>query len=156
MAGKTISKNDVHFVVNALTNRLKCFDGSGRLKWSIEARCIGSAGNYDVVQGDTPPGLYKCDTPDDVLETEGDSSAFGPWFVPLIEMENQLTSRGRAGVGVHGGGSGLKDPFRALKQGWVVTHGCIRLQNEDLTRFVTTVRYIQRQGGAAWLSVYWK
>jgi RHS repeat-associated protein len=38
--------------------------------------------------------------------------------------------RGRA---IHGGGSGLSDPF-APRQGWVPTFGCTRGQNEDIHR----------------------
>jgi hypothetical protein len=150
-----VKQNDVHFVVNANTRRLKCFDASGHLRWMAEAHCNGTNGSYNVFQGDTPPGLYKCGLPDDVLPTDSDKASFGPWFVPLIEMEGQMSRRGRSGIGVHGGGSGLADPFYALRQGWVPTHGCIRLQNEDVIRLVNTVKFIQRNGGTAWLSVHW-
>ncbi|GEM_PF-5499905 len=150
-----VQKNDVHFVVNAVSKRLKCFDASGQLKWTVEAHCEGTNGSYDVFQGDTPPGLYKCGSPDDVLSTDSDRNSFGPWFVPLNEMEGQLTRRNRSGLGVHGGGSGLSNPFYAMRQGWVPTHGCIRLQNEDAVRFANTVKFIQRHGGTAWLSVHW-
>ena len=34
------------------------------------------------------------------------------------------------GRDIHGGGSGLEDPF-APRQGWVPTYGCLRMQNED-------------------------
>ena len=34
------------------------------------------------------------------------------------------------GRDIHGGGSGLPDPF-APRQGWVPTHGCLRMQNID-------------------------
>ena len=34
------------------------------------------------------------------------------------------------GRDIHGGGSGLDDPF-APRQGWIPTYGCLRMQNED-------------------------
>jgi hypothetical protein len=43
-------------------------------------------------------------------------------------------------MGLHGGGTGLEDPFAAL-QGWVKTQGCIRVQNKDLEEIV---KFIQR------------
>ena len=35
-----------------------------------------------------------------------------------------------AGRDIHGGGSGLPDPY-ADYQGWVPTYGCLRMQNAD-------------------------
>jgi len=34
------------------------------------------------------------------------------------------------GRDIHGGGSGLTNPF-APRQGWVPTYGCLRMQNEE-------------------------
>ena len=150
-----INEGDVHFVVNAKSKRLKCFDSNGKMKWMVEAHCEGTNGHYSVFQGNTPPGLYKCGNPDDVLPTDGDKNSFGPWFVPLIEQEGQMSRYGRDGIGVHGGGSGLTNPYYAPKQGWMVTHGCIRVQNDDLIRFVNTVQYLRRKNRTAWLSVNW-
>lgn len=41
-----------------------------------------------------------------------------------------ITTGDPRGRDIHGGGSGLADPF-ALRQGWVPTYGCLRMQNED-------------------------
>src|SRR5262249_46177606 len=128
-----LGSSDIHFVFNARTHLLKCFDSAGRCHWMIEAHGEGTNGpGYDVVGGDTPPGLYRCSPPEAIPSDDAEAGAYGPYFVNLLEMEKQESSRGRAGVGVHGGGSGLPNPYFSKHQGWVYTHGCIRLQNEDL------------------------
>ena len=45
---------------------------------------------------------------------------------------------------VHGGGSGLKDPY-AEKQGWRVTMGCTRAQNKDVENLAEKIINFQRQ-----------
>jgi len=50
--------------------------------------------------------------------------SMGEWFTPVLNVP------GRAGIGIHGGGSDLPDPM-APKQGWENTHGCLRVQNAD-------------------------
>ena len=155
MKKPNLRPTDVHIVVNAKTKKIKFFDANGSMRGMIEAHCIGTGGAYTVYQGDTPPGLYKCGTPDDVLSTDSDKSSYGPWFVPLVEQEGQLSRLGRAGLGVHGGGTGLADPYYASNQGWVATHGCIRVQNFDLNHVASTVKFVQKNGGTAWLSVHW-
>jgi lipoprotein-anchoring transpeptidase ErfK/SrfK len=59
---------------------------------------------------------------------------------------------GRAGIGIHGGGSGLPAPF-AARQGWAKTHGCVRVQNEDLTKLVKIVKGCLAAGGHVRLTV---
>ena len=41
-----------------------------------------------------------------------------------------ITTGDPRGRDIHGGGSGLPDPF-ALRQGWQPTLGCLRMQNGD-------------------------
>ena len=40
---------------------------------------------------------------------------------------------------IHGGGYGLENPL-AAKQGWQPTHGCTRMQNDDLTDFANSIK----------------
>lgn len=152
-----IKKSDVHFVVNAKSNKLKCFDSNGKMRWMVEAHCIGVKGSYLNKDGNTPPGLYSLGAPDHIKPNESDEAknSYGPWFVPLQEEEGQLTRLDRKGLGVHGGGTGLANPYRAANQGWMVTRGCIRLQNENVIKFANTVFQTRRLGGKAWLSVHW-
>lgn len=74
------------------------------------------------------------------MEYAGDEVAFGPAFI------NVDTERGR---GIHGGGTGLDDPF-AWAQGWMPTHGCGRMQNGDL---MTLVSLMRAEGGAVDMEV---
>ena len=48
-------------------------------------------------------------------------SAYGNFYI---------TSNDPRGRDIHGGGSGLPDPY-ADYQGWVPTYGCLRMQNAD-------------------------
>lgn len=149
---------DVHFVVNARSRKLKCYDAQGQLRWVIDARCEGSRYGYDVPGGDTPPGLYLVARPEYIHSTDEQARSFGPWFCDLEEQEDQERSRGRAGIGVHGGrgDASLAVAYHSKRQGWLPTHGCIRLQNEDMAnRFVPAVVYTLRKGGSPWLTVVW-
>lgn len=44
---------------------------------------------------------------------------------------------------IHGGGSGLDDPY-AARQGWVPTLGCTRGQNEDMHQLAQRVEQFQK------------
>lgn len=121
-----------------------------------EARTDGWYGpGYEIQNGDTPPGLYECGQ---ITWTRKDEprkiwDAFGEVFVDLEELQDQERSRGRAGVGLHGGGSGLADPL-AKRQGWYKTHGCVRFQNEDIVKLVKN--YIipcKSKAGTAYVNV---
>ena len=65
-----------------------------------------------------PAGTYIVSAEEPPAEN---SVAFGTFYITTGD------SRGRD---IHGGGSGLDDPF-APRQGWTPTLGCLRMQNED-------------------------
>jgi hypothetical protein len=155
MKRPSLSDWDTHFVFNAGGHHLKCHDAKGNLRWQVRAIGYGTVGDYTKVGGNTPPGLYCCGVPEAISPDDKEKDSYGPWFVDLQEQEEQESKHGRAGIGVHGGGSGLPNPYTDTRQGWVKTLGCIRLQNEDLRRFVGSVQYTQSHGGTAWLSVSW-
>ena len=84
-----------------------------------------------------------------------DAQAYGFWFTPINDDPNgDMKLHGRDGIGFHGGGSGLPDPF-ADNQGWVSTYGCIRLQNVDNAQLVDSIQFVQKNGGAVFLDVVW-
>jgi hypothetical protein len=62
----------------------------------------------------------------------GDAVSYGP--NDIIETDD--TARGRW---LHGGGKGLANPL-ADRQGWMPTHGCTRLQNEDIKALTKRVQ----------------
>lgn len=60
---------------------------------------------------------------------------YGGFYIPVLDVNGLWVRYGRDGIGIHGGGSGLGDSF-APTQGWVITEGCFRLQNVDLSVLV--------------------
>lgn len=127
--------NDLHIVVNGETQKLVAYRKDGSVVYACPARCFGQHADWTRTNGDTPPGVYRCGT---IYDTRGEAS-YGRWCVDLEDLEGQETGNGRAGISLHGGGSGLANPF-APYQGWQATHGCIRVQNADLERLVSLIR----------------
>jgi len=155
MKQPTLGAWDLHFMFHAGSHVLKCHDATGVLRWQVRAIGYGTVGDYTKIGGNTPPGLYRCGPPQEISADDPKKDRYGPWFVDLEEQEAQESSRSRAGIGVHGGGSGLKEAYTATRQGWLKTLGCVRLQNEDLRRFVASVSYTHSHQGTAWFSVSW-
>jgi hypothetical protein len=87
-----------------------------------------------------PPGVYfvgptvPCATrhaDGSVTQNNSDDPAYGCYFTYLSDTaDDDFAKHGRAGIGIHGGGSAAPDPF-APEQGWYPTDGCLRLQNAD-------------------------
>jgi lipoprotein-anchoring transpeptidase ErfK/SrfK len=148
-----IQRNDYHFIVNSQQSTLTVYLANGNRVESVPAHTEGVGGSYDNPSGDTPPGLYKVDRVEEIPANDSYANAYGPQYVWLIEMEGQESSRGRAGIGMHGGGSSLADPYYAGRQGWAATQGCIRLQNDDLLHICSLIRRCQGLGGDVWLTV---
>lgn len=126
--------------------RMKLFiPGESGPRWEIPARGYGANGpGWWMTGGDTPPGRYRVGKIHPISADDPQANAFGPYFLDLIELEGQEMRHGRAGIGIHGGGSGLADP-RAPFQGWKITHGCVRVQNDHLLRVVNTVLWVRKQ-----------
>lgn len=139
---------DLHIIVNGETQRLVTYQRDGTPIFSCPARCYGQHSDWTQPNGDTPPGLYRVGQ---IYDTQGEA-AYGQWCLDLEDLENQETGHGRAGISLHGGGTGLPDPF-APYQGWLPTHGCIRLQNADLTCLTTLIFDARKSGGSVFLTV---
>jgi hypothetical protein len=102
-----------------------------------------------------PPGMFFVGQPQPcasrnpngtATQNHADDAAYGCWFTPLTDdpIFNAFSMHGRAGIGIHGGGSDLPDPF-APQQGWEYTHGCLRVQNADNERvLVPFIDFIRR------------
>lgn len=152
-----LNPNDVKCVVNARAHVMKCFTLEG-LKWTIPCRGDGVNGpGFEGSGGDTPPGMYEVGQIIKTLPSEPQATwnAYGRWFCDLVELENQEASRGRAGIGTHGGGSGSPNPL-APEQGWYKTLGCLRLQNKDLENiFVPMCQYVKKNKGKIYVEVVW-
>lgn len=152
-----LNPNDVKCVVNARAHVMKCFTPQG-LKWTIPCHGEGVEGpGFDTPGGDTPPGMYEIGliTKTQTSEPQSIWNAYGRWFCDLVELENQEASRGRAGCGVHGGGSASPNPL-APDQGFYPTLGCLRLLNKDLENvFVPMVQYVKKNKGKIYVEVVW-
>lgn len=100
-----------------------------------------------------PPGTFLVGKPQHLNPPE---RPYGYFFTPLSDetSDGPMEEHGRDGIGVHGGGSDLPDPF-ADRQGWEWTFGCLRLQNEDNKTFVSFVEYVQSFGGKVEITVDW-
>ncbi len=72
-----------------------------------------------VTRGSLPNGVYTGVT------AEVTDGAYGPAYGNFY-----ITTRDPRARDIHGGGSGLPDPY-ADYQGWIPTYGCLRMQNAD-------------------------
>lgn len=144
---------NLHLIFNRPANELKVFRDNGDLVLRCEARneTIGPEGTDDPFGhfGPCPPGEgYRLRPPASTNEP-----STGRFFIELLDdPAGDFSKHERAAIGIHGGGSGLSDPF-ASHQGWVPTEGCIRLQNEDLERLVQLVDQAQATNGGATIDV---
>jgi hypothetical protein len=140
--------HDLHAQFNAAAERLQVYAAGGQEVFAAAAR------NRTVNPGEghwghIPPGEFKLGVP-----VPKNAIPFGKWFIPVLDYlgQDQMQDFQRSGIGIHGGGSGLPDPF-APRQGNVITEGCIRLQNEDLQHLVHRVNAAQQAGGVVYLTV---
>lgn len=70
-------------------------------------------------RGSLPDGVYTD------VSAEVTNGRYGPAYGNFY-----ITSGDPRGRDIHGGGTGLSDPY-ADYQGWVPTYGCLRMQNAD-------------------------
>lgn len=150
-----IRSGDHIFSFNATEQKLKYFLSSGMMQWAVAARGKGSTDGYGT-NGDTPPGLYKLSEPAWISERDREANGLGRWFIPMLPaISNIYVENMRSNLGIHGGGTDLPNPL-ASRQGWETTLGCIRVQNEDLSRVAYAVQRALQSGSTAWLHVGWE
>jgi hypothetical protein len=152
-------RGDYHMVVNDASEIVKMFDHTGKLLFDRPCLARGLYGDreFRVPSSDTPPGLYRLGTvyrdyenPDQVpLHVK---KAFGWVSIDMEELENQEANVGRAGIMLHGGGSGCGwpgawEPYQAL----LCTFGCVRMYNQDIKDLVLPK---VDGGGTVYVSVY--
>jgi len=135
-------EGDTHLIMNDKAETLTAWSYSGQRLWIIGAMARGQ-GRDDEWQNpgtDCPPGLYRLGQLYDDVSKVGlkpkytkTLAAYGYMFYDMVELENQEAGIGRAGIGLHGGGSSLGWPAAwAPNQKLVPTLGCIRASNSDL------------------------
>lgn len=135
-------KGEHHVVVNDINETATAWRFGGEKLWTIPALARGQYGDreYRRVGSDTPAGLYLAGQIYDDFARVGANpkydrtlAAYGWAFIDMIDLENQETGIGRAGIGLHGGGSVLGWPGAwAACQPLVPTLGCVRCRNADV------------------------
>ena len=153
-------KGDSHLIVNDISETIKAFSFEGKLLWEVPCLARGQYSDFEwkIQRSDTPPGLYKIGTVYKDYERVGDKPAYdrtlmsyGWYSFDMIELENQETGNGRAGIMLHGGGSALGWPGAwAPNQALVPTYGCCRARNIDLRDKVLPLT----KQGTTFLSVF--
>jgi lipoprotein-anchoring transpeptidase ErfK/SrfK len=119
----SLERNDFHVVVELNAHRITVYEGS------------------DVFLQE-PVGVGRADTPTpggrfyvkELLRPPDPTTVYGPYVFGLSGFSNALTSfaGGQGVIGIHGN----NDP-RSL--GRDVSHGCIRMSNDDITRLSRTL-----------------
>jgi hypothetical protein len=143
---------------DGLLHTIDCHDvgvNDGKLSDPYGNHCKCPPGDYVV---GVPMACATRNADGTVTQHNSDDPAYGCWFIPLSDAtpNGGFAQHNRAGIGIHGGGSDLSNPF-ALHQGWEYTYGCLRCQNADLEQvLVPFVNFIHQHGGDVTLSVVWE
>ena len=147
---QSIRDIDMHLLFDDPKDQAKLFSGNGVLVWRFEMQNStvnkGTFGRY----GSCPRGDFLLGPP-----VNAHDPRFGYHFTPVRDYNghHQMSKYGRRGIGIHGGGSSLDDPF-APEQGWARTLGCLRVQNNANARLVNGyIRPTQKQGGKVYFTV---
>ena len=136
-----VKPGDSYLLVNDRDEDMEAYDNTGAFLWKVPclARGQGADNNWKSNSTDTPPGLYKLGQiyPDYEQNPNPPCSdtamSYGWYSFDLVELENQEIKVGRAGIMLHGGGSGCGWPGAwAANQTLLPTLGCLRLHNIDL------------------------
>ena len=127
---------DYHVIVNAASQTAKIFSFEGKLLYTVPALAMGQDPNWRLTGGDTPPSVYKLGTFCNDKENGTMERGYGWGFFDLIDCDDRgkedgENTNGRSGIGLHGGGSSLPDPFTPYQK-LVPTLGCVRVTNWDL------------------------
>lgn len=154
-----VKPGDYHLVVSdretEYNSVMNCFDAYGKKLWTKTCLAKGQHPDYTRRGGDTPPGLYKVG---DYTMTKGSESAeiwnaYGKYFFDLISIQEGETPYGRAGVGIHGGGTGSPNPLAPYQQ-LMPTLGCIRVYNADLENVILPMyKEVDKTGNTIYVSV---
>lgn len=158
-----IKPGDWHLVVNDRDEKGKLYDSSGALvaTFPVLAKGVYGPGTH-VNGGDTPPGLYLLGQLYRTQPNEPQAiwRSYGALCWDMEEQEGQEADRHRAGVCLHGGGTGARPHHLAPRQELIPTLGCLRMTNEDLEREILPRthewqdgRWIKRPT-RFWVSVY--
>jgi len=129
----------------------------------IDGWDVGTRGSHDnrlKRLGDTPNGIYKVTSatggldyrhPKITMTVNGKRRVIGPesyglGYLGLQPIAIEPGAKGRSGLAIHGGGSGLKNALENTHQKLVSTYGCVRMHNDDIIHLVDHVHQLEAQG----------
>jgi GH24 family phage-related lysozyme (muramidase) len=136
-----VKPGDSYLLVNDRDQDMEAYDHNGELLWRVPALARGQGADniWTRIETDTPPGLYKLGKlyPDYEQNPNPPRSrnamSYGWFSFDMEELEQQEVKLLRAGIMLHGGGTGCGWPGAwAPNQQLLPTLGCIRLHNVDL------------------------
>jgi hypothetical protein len=125
-------------IFDAGTNKITIFSNEGSFLGQYDAQNLVIRDS----KGQFPAGKFNFGTPRGPRQNCSNEST-GEWFIPI----DVPPETGRRDMGLHGGGTGLKEPCSG-KQGWQKTKGCIRVQNEDLAAIVRLINQDIERGNS--------
>jgi len=118
---------------------------AGRTIQSSEALARGGSSNRMAAGGDTPFGVYQYTGSHGGSGTDRLGPQFGTGKIDLEPTAGEALNSGRSDLRMHGGGSDVHDPYEA-EQGWEGTHGCVRMQNEDVNSLIGSINALADSG----------
>ncbi len=136
-----VKPGDSYLLVNDRDEDMEAYDHTGAFLWKIPALARGQGADTDWSHTgtDTPPGLYRLGTLYADYEQNPNppcsdtAMAYGWFSFDMEELEGQEARVGRAGIMLHGGGSGCGWPGAwQPRQSLHPTLGCIRIHNVEL------------------------
>jgi RHS repeat-associated protein len=105
-----------------------------------DAQVVDLDPDGQYVNPDGTPVSYEMESvPDDLVP-------YGRYFIRYTNLSGDLSTSGRTGIGLHGGGSPLGEHALDPDQRLVGTHGCNRATNRNVGRVAADVVEAQAQG----------
>ena len=155
-----LKPGDHHIIVNDISETMKCYKHDGTLLWEEHclARGQGADTTWNSPHTDTPPGLYKLGQIYNDIDRVGKNPAhdrtlraYGWVTIDMVSLDHHEEQAGRAGICMHGGGSGDGWPGAwAPRQHLLPTFGCVRAYNEVVHDKVLPLM----KEGTVYVSVY--
>ncbi len=136
-----VKAGDSYLLVNDRDQDMEAYDHTGKFLWKVPclARGQGADTEWRHTGTDTPPGLYKLGPVYRDWEKnpnpprDATLQAYGWYSYDMVELEGQEQKLGRAGIMLHGGGTGCGWPGAwAPRQTLLPTLGCLRVHNAVL------------------------
>lgn len=159
MSNLPIVKGDYHLIVNdretEYNSKADLYRWDGVKQWSKTCLAKGQTPDYSKANGDTPPGVYIIGalTVTQSNESAETWNAYGKYFFDLAKYSGAEEKYGRAGVGIHGGGTAAPNPLAPYQQ-LVPTCGCIRFYNADLEKVILPLyNSVKASGNKIYVSV---